>query len=404
MIQQRTTWLRRLVVVAVVFVGTLVGTGGIAHALLLGDVNGDGVVNGLDVDPLVEVVVVGPYSEAADLNEDGVANGLDLPWLAEILWGSPPPFGEPPIGGNVFFSTVGTVGDGVRSGHATVEHDITDGSGRLYIWSTDDQSFYWSIGMNVLSQTSGVIAFTSADIFNPELLSNAFDPPSPLGMPRWQGLAVNDVTADAILRINAANLYEGTGILSRNDGGFPPVRPLDPLYDIDAGAFLLGTVQYDIVAPGVTHLSIDQEGTALFVHDYLPFHLSPDFGTATIRVMPEVPPVLGDVNMDGNVNGLDVDPFVDRIVRETFQFEADLNEDGWVNGLDVDPFVTMTISGGAAPGSVVVPEPWTVLSVILGLICIMAIRRQQSGPSGSGCQGENANTGQRQCGPRPSPA
>ena len=52
---------------------------------------------------------------------------------------------------------------------------------------------------------------------------------------------------------DAANLDEATGITSANDGTVPPFKVLDPLYDIGAGAFLLGAVQYDIVAPGVTH-------------------------------------------------------------------------------------------------------------------------------------------------------
>ena len=49
--------------------------------------------------------------------------------------------------------------------------------------------------------------------------------------------------------------------------------------------------------------------------------------------------LLGDVNLDGNVNLLDVEPFVDRLLTGTFQAEADTNQDGAVNLLDVDPFI-----------------------------------------------------------------
>ena len=49
--------------------------------------------------------------------------------------------------------------------------------------------------------------------------------------------------------------------------------------------------------------------------------------------------LLGDVNLDGAVNLLDVDPFVDRVGTSTFQPEADINQDGQVNLLDVDPFI-----------------------------------------------------------------
>ena len=55
--------------------------------------------------------------------------------------------------------------------------------------------------------------------------------------------------------------------------------------------------------------------------------------------------LLGDVNLDGNVNLLDVDPFVEVVTSGKFQAEADTNEDGMVNLLDVDPFIAL-VGGG----------------------------------------------------------
>jgi hypothetical protein len=72
---------------------------------------------------------------------------------------------------------------------------------------------------------------------------------------------------------------------------------------------------------------------------------------------------LGDVNGDGVVNGLDVDPFVDVLLNGPYQVAADMNEDGDVNGLDVDPFVAAVVGGGAQP----IPEPSTLL---LGLVAL----------------------------------
>ncbi|MEM9412473.1 MAG: dockerin type I domain-containing protein [Planctomycetota bacterium] len=48
----------------------------------------------------------------------------------------------------------------------------------------------------------------------------------------------------------------------------------------------------------------------------------------------------GDVNQDGKINLLDVDPFVNALANGTFLCEADMNEDGSVDLLDVDPFVS----------------------------------------------------------------
>lgn len=57
------------------------------------------------------------------------------------------------------------------------------------------------------------------------------------------------------------------------------------------------------------------------------------------------PVLLGDVNLDGVVNLLDVAPFVDRIATGTYQAEADVNQDGSVNLLDVDPFIDVLAGG-----------------------------------------------------------
>ena len=55
--------------------------------------------------------------------------------------------------------------------------------------------------------------------------------------------------------------------------------------------------------------------------------------------------LLGDVNLDGAVNLLDVSAFVDLLSRGDFQAEADINQDGVVNLLDVAPFVDLLTGG-----------------------------------------------------------
>ena len=51
--------------------------------------------------------------------------------------------------------------------------------------------------------------------------------------------------------------------------------------------------------------------------------------------------LLGDVNQDGTINLLDVEPFVDLLSTGEFQVEADINGDGFVNLLDVGLFVDL---------------------------------------------------------------
>ena len=58
-----------------------------------------------------------------------------------------------------------------------------------------------------------------------------------------------------------------------------------------------------------------------------------------------IPFLLGDVNCDGFVNILDIQPFVDLLVGDEFNEKADLNGDGAVDLLDVEPFVEAIVSG-----------------------------------------------------------
>ena len=55
--------------------------------------------------------------------------------------------------------------------------------------------------------------------------------------------------------------------------------------------------------------------------------------------------LLGDVNCDGVVDLLDVQPFVDLLIANEFSNKADINEDGEVDLLDVGPFVTILTGG-----------------------------------------------------------
>ena len=55
--------------------------------------------------------------------------------------------------------------------------------------------------------------------------------------------------------------------------------------------------------------------------------------------------LLGDVNLDGMVNFLDIAPFILRLSTSDFQFEADINGSGRVDFLDIAPFIGILASG-----------------------------------------------------------
>ena len=63
----------------------------------------------------------------------------------------------------------------------------------------------------------------------------------------------------------------------------------------------------------------------------------------------------GDLNCDGSINSLDIDPFVltltDPVMYGITYPDcdaqlADTNADGSINSLDIDPFVSLLTSGG----------------------------------------------------------
>ena len=56
--------------------------------------------------------------------------------------------------------------------------------------------------------------------------------------------------------------------------------------------------------------------------------------------LPVTAPLLGDVNLDGVVNFLDIVPFINLLANtNVFQEEGDLNEDGVINFRDISPFI-----------------------------------------------------------------
>jgi hypothetical protein len=127
------------------------------------------------------------------------------------------------------------------------------------------------------------------------------------------------------------------------------LRPEDP-DAAETGFVLVDRVAYDDNAPWP--VEADGDGPSLTRTAIAAFG---NFATSWQAADPtpgstsfESSVLLGDVNLDRVVNGLDVDPFVDVLLNGPFQDEADMNLDGVVNGLDVDPFVAAVVGDGQA--------------------------------------------------------
>ena len=56
------------------------------HTINLGDLNGDGEINVLDIVIVANMILAGEYEEMADMNEDGELNVLDVVILANWIF------------------------------------------------------------------------------------------------------------------------------------------------------------------------------------------------------------------------------------------------------------------------------------------------------------------------------
>ena len=126
-----------------------------------------------------------------------------------------------------------------------------------------------------------------------------------------------------------------------------------------AGTYLIGitpTLEFavngqeffqDAGTAGLTTF-LNNPGGALFLPDPETLNASDlDLPTAftgmAIRIETQSDVLLGDVNMDGVVDLLDIAPFVDAIINGIFIPEADVNGDGVVDLLDINPFVDLIL-------------------------------------------------------------
>ncbi len=120
--------------------------------------------------------------------------------------------------------------------------------------------------------------------------------------------------------------------------------------NIFGSAFYIDSEQLDTLVPGeaftitnrnmtLTGLLADGEQFSFDLNSEEPSNRYFFASDATLTVTLSF--ILGDVNLDGAVNFLDISPFLAILTRGSFQVEADIDRNNEVNFLDIAPFVRL---------------------------------------------------------------
>ena len=235
-----------------------------------------------------------------------------------------------------FFWSFADLGGGAVNDSMPVGNFSEGSSGSMFMYydpsmgDIDTGAFF-----DLQTSAAGVIEFTNAVAFDFDITVN--DTPFSV---RW-GDAFGEtgtVTSTMIDEWGAFTVVSGDGMVIENTG---PTF-IDEGYDVSTGAFLFGRVDFNVI--GMEGDSVDIQtsaGDTGIVHNGM--LIDPTIGIATINIGKAF--LLGDVNCDGVVDLLDVNPFVELLTNGGFSPKADINQDGILDLLDVNPFVQLLTGG-----------------------------------------------------------
>ena len=243
-----------------------------------------------------------------------------------------------------FFWSTSDLNDGAVN--APLELQISPGQkGQLFLWySVDgpsDANINFGAILDVATSRPGIIRFTRAETFDFPITIGGMDFDS-----RWGTICENtfgelgEVSDDFIDAWGAVGPF-GFGMTDESvQGPF-----LDEGFDADANAFLFGVVEYEVVGEsGCLQIRSGDGQLGVVSGDECQSEaIEPVFGSAVLsfdNVM------LGDINMDQQVNLLDVGALVQALSSQEFVPEADCNCDGTVDLLDVAPFIGLLNGDG----------------------------------------------------------
>lgn len=160
-------------------------------------------------------------------------------------------------GQNFFWSDLG-LGDGAINDDATIETSVgATGTAYLY-YESNGQDISDGLDLDFSWDVNDVIAFTAAETFEADIIAG-----DPAIDDRWGDAfgPAADVSPNDVTGFFAVNVVNGTGILESNIPGVLSgnygIDFIDILFDQSAGAFLVGSVDYEALTAGITTLQVD---------------------------------------------------------------------------------------------------------------------------------------------------
>ena len=243
-----------------------------------------------------------------------------------------------------FFWSTAELNQGAQNGPLR----ITAGQGdvlSLYLYyssnGVSDQDLDGGALLDLATSRPEIVRFSAAESFNSPILIQDIEIGNRWFEPGKPGQVFGAAGNIGCVSDELVNEWGAFGIISEGMIDANTGTPfLDGGYDANADAFLFGRIEIEVVGNGLcTLINAGRGRGGIVIGEGLDAeYFAPVFGSCLISVDDFL---LGDVNVDGDVNLLDVEPFIDRLVNDSYQAEADANCDDSLDLRDVVYFIRL---------------------------------------------------------------
>ena len=166
-----------------------------------------------------------------------------------------------------------------------------------------------------------------------------------LNSPTSQTVGENLVFAYSENVVFGSNTDNDSIILQRDAAGTPNALTHESYVrggDSGAPTFLIDSATNELVLLGVNSYQLDAADPNVFQSSGVTYTGNQmDEINSILEENAIVPALLGDCNFDGQVNFLDISPFITVLTTNEYLEEADINQNGFVNFLDISLFIKL---------------------------------------------------------------